>query len=90
MPTRAKPARNKAGGAPKQQVGTVAHMHSHLSIQLKHTLREDGQRYYGREGGIVTTHDYIYYTLAMYTYMKCYMGFCNLRNTKMDFKKKKR
>ncbi len=90
IPTRAKPTRNELGGAPKQQVGTLACTHPHLSIQLKHALQEDGQRCHGGEGSIVNTHDHIYYTLAMYIYMKCYMGFCTPRRTKMDSKKNKK
>ncbi len=90
MPTRVKPARNKVGGTPKQQAGTAVRTHSCPSIQLKHALQEVGQRCHGGEGGIVNTHNHVYYTLAMYTYMKCYMGFCTPRRTKMDFKKKKK
>ena len=60
------------------------------STQLKYALRQVGLRCHGGDSGIVNSHIHVYYTVVMYTYKKCYVGFCTPRRTVMDLKKIKK
>ena len=64
--------------------------HPRPSTQLKHALRQEGLRCLGRDSGIVKSHIHVYYIVVMYTYKKCYVGFCTPRCTVMDSKKEKK
>src|SRR5216683_2568405 len=48
----------------------------------------DGLRCHGGDSRIVKSYIHVYYTVVMYTYKKCYMGFCTsgkLKNTFLHF-----
>ncbi len=65
---------------------TILNVFSHESQRIFLHSWKDGHV----DSGIVNSHIHVYYTVVMYTYKKCYVGFCTPRCTVMDSKKKKR
>src|SRR5216683_7387895 len=73
------------------QVGTVAHPHIHVPINSvkARTMIRWPQMPWGRKQHSKFPCPF-YYTVVMYIFTKCYMGFCTLRHTIMESKKKKK
>jgi len=80
-------AQTCAENAPDQDKEVPWRDHTRPSIPLQHALRYDGCRHHGEKVALLLQYSY-HYTAVMYTFTKCYVGFCTPRRMIINSKKK--